>query len=102
VRTRADLGYETQRDACRRCFFTARAQALHTLFDQLDFVNRVDINSVDSGAYRVVELIVRLARAVENDLVGAKADSQCFEEFAAAVDLDVDAGFEHDLEDPHV
>ena len=76
--------------------------SLDRLFNQTDLVNRIDVDRVDSGAHRFVEFVVALAGAVENDLIGAKADAQRLEEFAAAVDLDVDARLQHRLEHRHV
>ena len=80
-----------------RDVFTARAQTLDRLFDQIDFINRVDIDGVNSGAYCVVDFVVRLAGAVEDDLIGPETDAQRLEEFAAAVDFDIDARVEHDF-----
>src|SRR6185503_783760 len=86
----------------RRYCFTTRAEPLHRLFHKIDFVNRVDVDRVNARSYRVVNLVVRFTRAVEDDLVGPETDPQCFEEFAAAVDFDIDSRFQHDLENRHV
>ena len=102
MRARADLGNEPQRDARGRDCFTLRAQALDRFFYQLDLVDRIDIDRVNTGAHCIVDFVVRLARAVENDLIGTKADAQRLEKLAAAVDLNVDARVEHRLEDRHV
>src|SRR5215213_533810 len=102
MRARADLRYETQRNARRLYFFTTRAQPLDGLFHEIDLVNRVNIDRVDARAYGIVKLVVTLASAVEDDLVGPEADSQRLEEFAAAVDFEIDSRVPDDFENRHV
>jgi hypothetical protein len=96
VRARADLRDEPQSDV------GALPHAPRGGFDEFDFVNRINIDGKDSGAHRVVEFVVRFARAVEDDLCGAKSGAEGFEEFAAAIDFEVNSGLAHRREHSHV
>src|SRR6185369_8475309 len=102
MRSRADFRDETKRDARWPDLFSARTQSFDGLPHQFDLKDRIDVDRVNSGAHRLVNLVIRLARAVENDLLRPETNSERFEEFAAAVDLDVDPRVEHDFEDAHV
>src|SRR5687768_9012322 len=102
MRSRSDLRYETQRDASWSNIFTTSAQPFDRLLNQLDLVNRIDVDGVNSRAYCLVKLFIRLASAVENDLIRPETNTQCFEKFPAAVDLDVDPRIQHDPQDRHV
>src|SRR5690348_9217020 len=102
MRARADLRHEPQSDPRRTDFLTTRPQSLHRLLNEIDLVNRIDIDRVNTRAYGIVELVVTLARAVEDDLVGPEANSQCLEQLATAVDFDINSRFQHDFENRHV
>src|ERR1044072_4606844 len=102
MRARADLSYETQSDPRRTDFLTPRPQPFDRLLNEIDLVNRIDIDRVNAGAYRVVEFVITLARPIEDDLVGPKTDSQCLEQLATAVDFDINSRFQHDFENRHV
>jgi hypothetical protein len=103
VRARPDFGDQTQRNARgRQTGIKFRARAADGVFDQLDLVDRIDVDRVDAGAHGLIKFLVRLARAVKDDLIGTKAGSQGFEQFAAAVDLDVDARVAHHAQHGHV
>src|ERR1044071_5510965 len=69
MRARADLRREAQGD------FGALADSLSSLFDKLDFVNRINVDGIDSGTDGFVQFRVRLTRAVEDDLFGTKPDA---------------------------
>jgi hypothetical protein len=74
----------------------------HSVFDQLDFVNGIDVDCVDAGTHCLVQFFIRLARPVENNLVGTKARAQGLKEFTAAIHFDVDARVAHRAEHGHV
>src|SRR4030095_11391049 len=91
MRTSTNLRYQPQGDArmlWRRTAFLRHA--LNRFFDELNFINRIDIDRVDASANSFVEFSVALACTVENDLVGLESSAKCLEEFAAAVDLHID------------
>src|SRR5258705_6370407 len=91
----ADLGYESQRDASHRYLLAAGPQTFDRLFDKANLINGINIDRIDSGAHRIINLIVRLARTIEDDLVWPKPDLKCLEELSAAVNFHVDPRFEH-------
>src|SRR5712691_3381299 len=76
--------------------------SLDGFLNEGDFIDRIDIYRVDPCAYRFIQLVIAFARAIEDNLTGMKANAQRLEEFAAAIDFDVDAGFEHGFEYSHV
>src|ERR1700716_240636 len=99
MRSRSNLRYETQRDACRLWRLTIRSRhPFNCRFDQTDFINRIDIDRMDARAYRIVQLAGALARAVEDNLIRLEPDAQRLEEFTATVDLDVDARLQNSLQ----
>src|SRR5947209_9276601 len=96
MRARADLRREAKRDV------GSLADALRGFLHKLNLVDRINVDRVDACADGFVQLRVRLACAVEDYLMGSKANAQCFEKFAAAVDFNVNAGRTHALKYPHV
>src|SRR5258708_17099545 len=97
MRACANLGHQAESNTSRRNITAQPSLAEHRSFHQLDLEERVNVDGIDTSAYRLIDLLIGFAGTVENNLVGAKANLQGFEKFAAAVYLDVDTGLEHGL-----
>src|SRR5712691_8205504 len=76
--------------------------SLDGFLNECDFIDRVDIYRINPCPYRFIQLVIAFARAIEDNLTCMKANAQRLEEFASAIDFDVDAGFEHGFEYSHV
>src|SRR5687768_17051377 len=98
MRASADFGNKSQSDASG--FYLAAligGDSFHCIFNQTYLIDGINVDSMDAGAYGLVKFAGALTSAVEDYLVRPKPYAQRLEEFAAAVDLDVDARIPHRL-----
>src|SRR6266446_10750858 len=102
MRARTDFRYQSQGDARGLCNSSFSSYTPPGFLNQPDLVNGIYVDGVNSSADRVVKLARALARAVKNNLIGLKTDSQCFKKLATAVDLNVDARIQHGLQNSHI
>lgn len=96
MRARADFRDEPQGYA------RTLAHPAGGFFNQLDLVDGIHVDGVNPCADGLIYFGVRLARAVEDELPGLETGAQGLEELAAAIDLGINPGVEHGLEDGHV
>src|SRR5215475_2958342 len=92
VRARADSGDQADRH------IGALAGFRRDPLDQFQLERRIDVDRVYAGVNRFGELALGLRNSVHLDLVGPETGAQRAKQFAAGIDLDIDAGFAHDAQ----
>src|SRR5262245_5051925 len=66
--------------------------------DQFELERRIDVDRVYAGVNHLAELALGLRNSVHLDLAWPETGAQRAKQFAAGIDLDVDAGFAHDAQ----
>ena len=67
-------------------------QSTGCFFYQRQFIKRIDLDGIDAGVYRILDLPSFFAGSVEDDLVACKAGLQRLPKLTAGIDLDIAAG----------
>src|SRR5688572_27582399 len=84
-----DLGNQTQ------TYIRGLSKTHGRFLDEREFVERIDLDRIDTRLNRILDLPNFLARSVEDYLLASESGLQRFPKLAARVYLDVDTGILH-------